>query len=151
VIDDTAARTGSENTPWSTSSGHDDPLATLAHELRNLLAPLQAELAIVQRASGDPETIVERSTIMGRQLMRLARMIDQHLKESDPGQRGMIESVSIARAREGVANDEDKLRVLLVDDNRELTQSVTRFIRMLGHEIRVAFDGTQAVQLANEF
>ena len=42
-------------------------------------------------------------------------------------------------------------RVLLVDDNRDVARSVARFIRLLGHDIRVAFDGPEAVQIAGEF
>ena len=42
-------------------------------------------------------------------------------------------------------------RVLLVDDNRDVARSMARFIRLLGHDIRVAFDGPEAVQIAGEF
>ena len=47
-------------------------------------------------------------------------------------------------------SDVGGLRVLLVDDNRELSQAMTRFIRTLGYEVFVAFDGARAVQLASE-
>ena len=42
-------------------------------------------------------------------------------------------------------------RVLLVDDNRDVARSMARLIRLLGHDIRVAFDGPEAVQIGGEF
>jgi len=42
-------------------------------------------------------------------------------------------------------------RVLLVDDDQDVARSMARFIRLLGHDIRVAFDGVEAVEMAGEF
>ena len=42
-------------------------------------------------------------------------------------------------------------RVLLVDDNRDVARAMARWIRLLGHDIRVAFDGPEAVLIASEF
>ena len=36
-------------------------------------------------------------------------------------------------------------RVLLVEDNRDVARSMVRLIRLLGHDIRVAFDGREAI------
>jgi DNA-binding response OmpR family regulator len=41
--------------------------------------------------------------------------------------------------------------VLLVDDDQDVARSMSRFIRLLGHDIRVAFDGVEAVEMAGEF
>jgi signal transduction histidine kinase len=48
-------------------------------------------------------------------------------------------------------HDPGGCRVLLVDDNRDVVRSMTRFVRQLGHDIRVAFDGQEAVEIAGEF
>jgi CheY-like chemotaxis protein/nitrogen-specific signal transduction histidine kinase len=48
---------------------------------------------------------------------------------------------------QGAAN----CRVLLVDDNRDVARAMARWIRLLGHDIRVAFDGPEAVLIAGEF
>jgi CheY-like chemotaxis protein len=61
-----------------------------------------------------------------------------------------IEADASAPSSEPRESDAGSLRVLLVDDNRELTLSMTRFIRTLGHEVFVAFDGARALQLASE-
>ena len=42
-------------------------------------------------------------------------------------------------------------RVLLVEDNRDLARSMARLIRLFGHDIRVAFDGPEAVQIGGEY
>ncbi len=41
--------------------------------------------------------------------------------------------------------------MLLVDDNRDVARAMARWIRLLGHDIRVAFDGSEAVVMAAEF
>ena len=60
----------------------DEFLATLAHELRNPLAPLRNSLAIVQRSAGDPATFDKASGVMERQLSHLVRLIDDLLDVS---------------------------------------------------------------------
>jgi PAS domain S-box-containing protein len=42
-------------------------------------------------------------------------------------------------------------RVLLVDDNHDVAKAMARWIRLLGHDIRVAFDGPEAMLIAGEF
>lgn len=42
-------------------------------------------------------------------------------------------------------------RVLLCEDNRDVARSLARLVRVFGHEIRVAFDGREALQMAVEF
>jgi signal transduction histidine kinase len=39
-------------------------------------------------------------------------------------------------------------RVLVVDDNPDIAGSVARYLRMLGHEVRTASDGAQAIEKA---
>ncbi|HEX6793722.1 MAG TPA: ATP-binding protein [Casimicrobiaceae bacterium] len=53
-----------------------------------------------------------------------------------------------------VANEpaiEGKAKVLVVDDNRDVTASLAMFLQLMGHEVRVANDGEKAIQLAGEF
>ena len=60
----------------------DEFLATLAHELRNPLAPLRNSLAILQRSADDPERFDKASGVMERQLSHLVRLIDDLLDVS---------------------------------------------------------------------
>jgi PAS domain S-box-containing protein len=57
----------------------DDFLATLAHELRNPLAPIRHSLEILLRAEGDPRLFRHATDILGRQLSHMIRLVDDLL------------------------------------------------------------------------
>jgi len=57
----------------------DEFLATLAHELRNPLAPLSNMLAVMQRAEGDAGVMQRARDTMQRQLGQLVRLVDDLL------------------------------------------------------------------------
>ena len=54
-------------------------LATLAHELRNPLAPMSNMLEVVKRADGDSETIRRAHDTIERQLTQMVRLVDDLL------------------------------------------------------------------------
>jgi PAS domain S-box-containing protein len=54
-------------------------LATLAHELRNPLAPIRSGLQLMRRAKGDPEASARVQDIMDRQLDHLVHLVDDLL------------------------------------------------------------------------
>lgn len=60
----------------------DEFLATLAHELRNPLAPLSAGLDILEIKSDDPEAGRRARSIMTRQLKQMVRLVDDLLDVS---------------------------------------------------------------------
>lgn len=60
----------------------DEFLATLAHELRNPLAPIRHALEIQRRAEHDRATIERTREMMDRQLTQLVRLIDDLLDVS---------------------------------------------------------------------
>jgi len=43
------------------------------------------------------------------------------------------------------------LRVLVADDNRDAADSLARLLSLYGHDVRVAYDGAQALELAGEW
>jgi PAS domain S-box-containing protein len=57
----------------------DDFLATLAHELRNPLAPIRNGLEVIRRAGDDRQTVEEARAMMERQLAQMVRLIDDLL------------------------------------------------------------------------
>ncbi|HEX6993244.1 MAG TPA: ATP-binding protein [Gammaproteobacteria bacterium] len=57
-------------------------LATLAHELRNPLAPLRSGIDLLQAATHDPETIAVTLAVMDRQVTQLTRLVDDLLEVS---------------------------------------------------------------------
>jgi signal transduction histidine kinase len=54
-------------------------LATLAHELRNPLAPIRSGLQLMRRAKGDPGALARVQDIMDRQLDHLVHLVDDLL------------------------------------------------------------------------
>ena len=54
-------------------------LATLAHELRNPLAPILSGLEVLKHAAHDPETVQRSCTAMERQALHMVRLIDDLL------------------------------------------------------------------------
>jgi len=60
----------------------DEFLATLAHELRNPLAPLRNGLDILRKPNAPPERVVPVLDLMSRQLGQLVRLVDDLLDVS---------------------------------------------------------------------
>ena len=60
----------------------DEFLATLAHELRNPLAPISTGLALLKLAAHEPKTVDEVRTTMERQTQHMVRLIDDLLDVS---------------------------------------------------------------------
>jgi PAS domain S-box-containing protein len=60
----------------------DEFLATLAHELRNPLAPIRHSLEILLRSEGDPTLFRHATDILGRQLSHMVRLVDDLLDVS---------------------------------------------------------------------
>jgi PAS domain S-box-containing protein len=54
----------------------DEFLATLAHEIRNPLAPIRNELEIMRVARGNPDVIERSRAVMERQLAHLVHLVD---------------------------------------------------------------------------
>src|SRR5205814_2254351 len=57
-------------------------LATLAHELRNPLAPLRNSFQLIGQRDADADTLVQARAMMERQLHQLTRLIDDLLELS---------------------------------------------------------------------
>ena len=60
----------------------DEFLATLAHELRNPLAPIRTGLAVVRDAAAPAATVAQTHQLIGRQIRTLVRLIDDLLDVS---------------------------------------------------------------------
>src|SRR5262249_44977167 len=60
----------------------DEFLATLAHELRNPLAPIRNGLEVIKLAAGDAGAVEQARAMMERQLGQMARLLDDLLDVS---------------------------------------------------------------------
>jgi len=57
----------------------DEFLATLAHELRNPLAPIRNGVELIRLSKGNPTTVERATTIMNRQVQQMVRLVDDLL------------------------------------------------------------------------
>ena len=94
----------------------DEFLATLAHELRNPLAPIQNAVQILALAGGNPQAVPAATDMLGRQVRQMVRLVDDLLDVSRIS-RGKIE---LRRGRVGLASVIDQA----VETVRPLAQSL---------------------------
>lgn len=90
----------------------DEFLATLAHELRNPLAPIRNGLQIMQLAR-DPEALEETRSMMGRQLEQMTRLIDDLMDLSRISRGKLILQKTRMPLAEAIRNAVDTSRPLM--------------------------------------
>jgi CheY-like chemotaxis protein/two-component sensor histidine kinase len=100
----------------------DEFLATLAHELRNPLAPIRNSVELLRHASGDPDVMADARTIMERQLGHMVRLVDDLL--------------DISRATSGKLHLR-KERVELATTVQSAVEETRRLIETSGHELTI--------------
>jgi signal transduction histidine kinase/ActR/RegA family two-component response regulator len=97
-------------------------LATLAHELRNPLAPIRTGLEVLKLADGQPELAAHTRQVMERQMRQLITLVDDLLDVSRIT-RGKLEL--------------RKCRVKLSDVVQSAVESSTPLIHEAGHQLSV--------------
>ncbi|MCR6652482.1 MAG: ATP-binding protein [Cellvibrionaceae bacterium] len=102
----------------------DEFLATLAHELRNPLAPLLNSLRIMRMADGDTAQRQEAQDIMERQLRQMVRLVDDLLDVS----RITTGKLTISTSRVSVR-----------DVMQAAVETCNAFIKKCGHHLDVTF------------
>jgi PAS domain S-box-containing protein len=82
VVEDITEKKGVRDALREADRSKDNFLATLAHELRNPLAPLRNGLQVMKLASDNAEAVEKARGMMERQLAQLVRLIDDLLDVS---------------------------------------------------------------------
>ena len=104
----------------------DEFLATLAHELRNPMAPIRNGLQLMRLANGQPATIEQARSMMERQLTQLVRLVDD-LMDISRITRGRLE---LRRERVGLADvvssAVESSRPLIEDMGHKLTLTLPK-------------------------
>jgi PAS domain S-box-containing protein len=112
----------------------DEFLATLAHELRNPLAPVRNSLEILKMARLDAKTVQQTRDIMERQVQHLVRLVDDLLDVS----RVMRGKIDLRREPIELAT--------VVARAVEMTQSL---IEAQGHHLSLSLPGESLIVLAD--
>lgn len=100
----------------------DEFLATLAHELRNPLAPIRTGLEVMKLSGNDPATVEEIRGTMERQTQQMVRLIDDLL--------------DVSRITQGKL-ELRRCRVSLSDVLRSAVEAVRPFVDEAGHVLSV--------------
>ncbi|WP_409269245.1 MASE4 domain-containing protein [Massilia sp. BHUDP2] len=123
---DITAQTEAEQALKLADQRKDEFLATLAHELRNPLAPIRNASALLARMPGLPSNVERAFAIIDRQSRHLARLVDDLLEVS------RITQGKIALR---------KTEVSLVDCLSDALHAVEGALKAAGHEVLVHLPG----------
>ena len=119
-------------------------LATLAHELRNPLAPVWNGLSIIKRVPDDAERVQQVADMIGRQVGQLARLVDDlldvsristgkiELKKQPADLAGILHS-AIETSRPHIEAARHKLSVQLPDEPIELEADAVRLAQVFSN------------------
>src|SRR5215472_18871503 len=124
-------------------SADSEKLRALVHVLRNEVAPIVNAAYLFRRRIGSDPELGEILTVIERQLSQIVATIDAIAElRNHPG-----------AAAQRIDNDPapTKRRILVADDNRDLRISFAAILRDSGHEVKLAADGTEALQLAEQW
>jgi signal transduction histidine kinase len=119
----------------------DEFLATLAHELRNPLAPIRNALELMKLAPADSTVALSAREVMGRQLAQVVRLIDDLLDLSRVS-RGIIELRRLRLTLAAVLQDAiETSRPLIEQSGHALT------VTLPDEALEVEVDPTRIVQV----
>jgi CheY-like chemotaxis protein len=124
-------------------SADGEKLRALVHVLRNEVAPIVNAAYLFRRRVGTDPELREILTVIERQLSEIVATIDAIAE---------LRSATDA-VPQRISNDAatPKRRILVADDNRDLRISFAAILRDSGHEVKLAADGTEALQLAEDW
>jgi signal transduction histidine kinase/ActR/RegA family two-component response regulator len=127
----------------------DEFLATLAHELRNPLAPLSNALELWGFAKNDPEQVEELRGMMQRQVRQMTRLIDDLLDVSRIS-RGKIAlriervelrelfNVALESVKPIIAANQQRLEISLSEEPIFMNADATRVSQVIGNVLHNA-------------
>jgi two-component system CheB/CheR fusion protein len=116
------ARKAAEAALQNADRRKDEFLATLAHELRNPLAPLRHALEILRASSADDNTVARMRNIMQQQVDQLVRLVDDLMDVS------RITRNKIELRRE---------RIELKEVVQSAVEAIRPLIESAGHELKI--------------
>jgi PAS domain S-box-containing protein len=155
VHDDITTRRRAEDELREADRRKDEFLATLAHELRNPLAPIRNSLQILKMPRLDPATVERSREMMERQVQHLVRLVDDLLDVSRV-MRGKVElkrervelATVVARAVETaqplIEAQGHELAVTLPPESLPLEADPVRLAQVVGNLLTNAAKYTEA-------
>jgi signal transduction histidine kinase/ActR/RegA family two-component response regulator len=122
----------------------DEFLATLAHELRNPLAPIRNAIQILTKRGDDPAIVTQTCDVMERQVQQLVRLLEDLLDVSRIGQGKITLHKAPVDLSQVIATAVETSRPLIEAHRHKLTVSLSE------RPVRVEADAARMAQvLAN--
>jgi CheY-like chemotaxis protein len=138
---------------------YDELASQLAHELRNIVAPIRNALHVIRlRAASDP-TIQSMTDLIDRQMTAMVELLDTERGVSSTG--SDVTTGAEAKCRDATGSaaaagptalpSASRRRILVADDSVAVRDSITALLRDLGHDVRTAGDAAEALDIAQEW
>ncbi len=124
VHSDITEQRASERALKEADQKKDEFLATLAHELRNPLAPIRNSLQIMKLAGGDAGAVEKSRSVVERQVEQMTRLIDDLMDLSRISQGKIVLQKARLRLADVVPNVVDTSRPLIEERGHELVLAV---------------------------
>jgi CheY-like chemotaxis protein len=127
--------------------GSSEFLIEFIHDLRNPVSSIRAGARLLMRAKTDPDVVEQLANGIKEQAEKLSQIIDKvsaqrlgsHVSSTTTAGEPSIKSHTATRT----------LHILVADDDVESAATLAMYLRMEGHIVTVAHDGSEALQLAD--
>jgi CheY-like chemotaxis protein len=129
------------------SSMLEKDLRVLIHDLRNRIAPIRNAAYFLRLRAGSDTQVRDASALIERQVEAIAGLLDAALPALSGGRSAGADSPKGPDAR-GAGAGQSSRRILIADDSAAVCESLAAILSDLGHEVRTAQDGQQAVDMA---
>jgi CheY-like chemotaxis protein len=111
----------------------------LVHDLRNCLASMRAGANMLRRSANEPAIVEKVAAGLHEQVQDMLDIVEEFIGR--PKSAESVPTVSPSDAAE-------PLKILIADDNADAAITLATYLRLSGHRPVVAFDGSEALQLA---
>lgn len=116
------------------------------HDLRNRIAPIRNVLYLIRMRGISDDKLEQSIAVIERQIEAMGKLLDDFsAKASQPA---ADEPAPSGEERAGNPSKTGGKRILIADDSPAICESFGEILRDLGHEVRVANDGLEAVDIA---
>lgn len=128
------------NAPPGTATQLPPKTRRLVHDLRNCLASMRAGASMLHRSAQQPAIVEKIADNMHQQVQEMLDLVDQFVGRPAAPRTSAHDSPPQPNA--------GSLRILIADDNSDAANTLATYLRLSGHRPVVAFDGSEALQLA---
>ena len=125
----------------------DKDLRVLIHDLRNRIAPIRNATYLMRLRVGSDPQLRDATALIERQVEAMAGLLDSVLPAAAGAGPAGPDSARKPDG-DGSAGAGSTRRILVADDSAAVCESLAAILRDLGHEVRVALDGQEAVDAA---